>query len=155
LDHLLETEIEIEGEEADRLTKLAAFQVMMVKHAMRFPGVQKIVYSTCSIHATENEAVVRDSLNSDEAATGRFSLAPSCQVLPQWHRRGLANVLESPSQTASLVRCSPGEDATNGFFVSCFVRSQKRKLDVVRDHDHVARKKRKRKRKNVSLEMQA
>jgi len=35
LDHLLETEPEIEGEQADRLTKLAAFQVMMVKHAMR------------------------------------------------------------------------------------------------------------------------
>jgi putative methyltransferase len=60
------------------------------------PGAQKIVYSTCSIHAIENEAVVRDSLNSDEAATGRFSLAPSNQVLPQWHRRGLADVLESP-----------------------------------------------------------
>lgn len=165
---------------------------MMVKHAMQcklshpflsqvlssnfwglpfsgiVPGVQKIVYSTCSIHATENEAVVRDSLSSDEAARGRFSLAPSDQVLPQWHRRGLADVLESPSQTfwltystvpvscflsgqtASLVRCSPGDDATNGFFVSCFVRGQKRKSDLVHDHDHevvVPKKKRRNQRK--------
>ncbi|KAF8222089.1 S-adenosyl-L-methionine-dependent methyltransferase [Tricholoma matsutake] len=150
LDYLLDTEPEIEGHQDDRLIKLAAFQLMMVKHAMQFPGVQKIVYSTCSIHATENEAVVRDSLSSDEAARGRFSLAPSDQVLPQWHRRGLADVLESPSQTASLVRCSPGDDATNGFFVSCFVRGQKRKSDLVHDHDHevvVPKKKRRNQRK--------
>jgi hypothetical protein len=25
-----------------------------------------------------------------------------------------------------LIRCSPGEDATNGFFVSCFVRASNR-----------------------------
>lgn len=27
-----------------------------------------------------------------------------------------------PDDAASLVRCLPGEDATNGFFVSCFIR---------------------------------
>jgi putative methyltransferase len=60
-------------------------------------------------------------------------------------------------QTASVVRCLPGEDATNGFFVSCFVRGQKRKSDLVHDHDHevtVPKKKRKKKKKNVSLEIQ-
>ncbi|KAG6909943.1 hypothetical protein DXG01_014212 [Tephrocybe rancida] len=35
LDHLLETEIEEEGDQEDRLKRLASFQVMMVKHAMR------------------------------------------------------------------------------------------------------------------------
>jgi hypothetical protein len=51
----------------------------------------------------------------------------------------------------------PGEDATNGFFVSSFVRGQKRKSDLVHDHDHevaVPKKKRKKKKKNVSLEIQ-
>lgn len=32
--------------------------------------------------------------------------------------------INSDVDAKSLVRCSPGEDATNGFFVSCFVRQQ-------------------------------
>jgi len=28
----------------------------------------------------------------------------------------------NPGDALSLIRCLPGEDATNGFFVSCFVR---------------------------------
>lgn len=114
------SEASMESDRDDRLTKLAAFQLMMVKHAMKckflhpflssavtkhsgvtsfriVPGVQKIVYSTCSIHDIENEAVVRDALNSDEALAGRFLLAPSNQVLPQWHRRGFSDVMDSPS----------------------------------------------------------
>lgn len=62
-------------------------------------------------------------------------------------------------QAASLVRCSPDEDATNGFFVCCFVRGQKRKPDLVYDHDHevaIPKKKRKKekKKKNVSMRSQ-
>jgi len=157
LDHLLETETENEADQDERLNKLAAFQLMIVKHAMQFPGVQKIVYSTCSIHATENEHVVRDALNSDEARVKGFSLAPLNEVLPKWHRRGLPNELDSPSQAASLVRCSPNEDATNGFFVSCFVRdlvtSRKRTLDLPNDHDQanmLSRKKRRKRKKGKS-----
>ena len=105
------------------------------------PGVLRIVYSTCSIHATENELVVRDALNSDEAKAGHFKLAPSNDVLPRWHRRGLQDKMDSSGNAlslfpisfshcltwiqgdaTSLVRCLPGEDATNGFFVSCFVK---------------------------------
>jgi putative methyltransferase len=93
--------------EEDRLNKLAAFQLMMIKHAMKceqfgkwwtyidqlrpsVPSVQKIVYSTCSIHATENEHVVRSALQSDEARSRSFKLAPRSDVLPTWHRRGQA-----------------------------------------------------------------
>jgi putative methyltransferase len=54
----------------------------------------------------------------------------------------------------SLVRCSPGEDGTNGFFVSCFIREhnsvlpqteplKKRKAET----EEVTIQKRKRKRK--------
>ncbi|KAJ7722752.1 S-adenosyl-L-methionine-dependent methyltransferase [Mycena maculata] len=139
LDHLLETEEENQEALDDRLTKLASFQLMMIKHAMKFPKVGKIVYSTCSIHATENEGVVGAALLSDEAKAGGFALAPREDVLLQWQRRGVPGEMAVPEDAESLIRCSPGEDATNGFFVSCFVRgvaqSKKRKVDTQDDEE--------------------
>ncbi|TFY60812.1 hypothetical protein EVG20_g7282 [Dentipellis fragilis] len=123
LDYLLDTEEENADSQDERLTKLSTFQLMMIKHAMKFPSVEKIVYSTCSVHAVENEHVVMQAINSDEAARGGFALASRADVLPSWHRRGLPDILKDGLDEAdSLVRCSPGQDATNGFFVSCFVR---------------------------------
>jgi putative methyltransferase len=52
--------------------------------------VQKIVYSTCSIHATGNEHVASHALQSDEAKSNHFKLAPRNDVLPTWNRRGEA-----------------------------------------------------------------
>jgi len=84
--------------------------------------------------------VVVQALLSEEAKSGNFKLAPRSDVMPKWHRRGIpeemgefagefrvlskANIAEFsfPDFAESLIRCSPGEDATNGFFVSCFVR---------------------------------
>ena len=106
------------------------------------PRAVKIVYSTCSIHAAENEHVVAQALNSEEARAAGFTLASRAEVLPAWERRGLAedlgrhsglHVAHFPQHSnnnetflaalaESLLRCSPGEDGTNGFFVSCFVR---------------------------------
>ncbi|KAJ7106472.1 S-adenosyl-L-methionine-dependent methyltransferase [Mycena crocata] len=145
LDHLLEAGLiidrfaEEENQEVqdERLNKLASFQLMMIKHAMKFPHVSRIVYSTCSIHATENERVVSAAILSEEATAGSFSLAPMQDVLPHWHRRGMPDEMASPDDAASVIRCSPGEDATNGFFVSCFVRgsttSTKRKVEALED----------------------
>ncbi|TFY82880.1 hypothetical protein EWM64_g1134 [Hericium alpestre] len=115
------SEEENESSQDERLNKLASFQLLMIKHAMKFPSVQKIVYSTCSVHATENEHVVKQALGSEEAKSGHFVLASRADVLPAWNRRGLADVMED-GLAEGLLRCSPGEDATNGFFVSCFVR---------------------------------
>ncbi|KAJ6570193.1 S-adenosyl-L-methionine-dependent methyltransferase [Mycena vulgaris] len=122
LDHLLETGLLSSEAQDDRLNKLAAFQLMMIRHAMKFPKASRIVYSTCSIHATENERVVRAALLSEEATSGAFHLASRDDVLPKWHRRGIPGEMAEPDDARSLIRCSPGEDATNGFFVSCFVR---------------------------------
>lgn len=74
-------------------------------------------------------------------------------VLILRHNRCLADA-------ASLIRCSPGEDATNGFFVSCFVRGEaavelsnsvvalgKRKADNEGQGEGVKKKKKKKKKK--------
>ncbi|KAG8213065.1 S-adenosyl-L-methionine-dependent methyltransferase [Butyriboletus roseoflavus] len=96
LDHLLESEHEEDEERVERLNKLATFQLKIIKHAMKFPRVRRIVYSTCSIHAIENEGVVCEVLRSEEASRRNFKLAPPEEVLPSWHRRGLPDELETP-----------------------------------------------------------
>lgn len=62
------------------------------------PRVRRIVYSTCSIHAIENEYVVYEALRSEEASRRSFKLAPPGEVLPSWHRRGLSDGLEAPGE---------------------------------------------------------
>lgn len=42
----------------ERLQALAGFQQKMLAHALRFPALQRLVYSTCSVHQEENEDVV-------------------------------------------------------------------------------------------------
>ncbi len=42
----------------ERVESLARFQEAALRHALRFPGLQRLVYSTCSLHARENEGVV-------------------------------------------------------------------------------------------------
>ncbi|KAF8604281.1 S-adenosyl-L-methionine-dependent methyltransferase [Ceratobasidium sp. AG-I] len=107
-----------------RLAALSSFQKCMILHAIKFPSVTRIVYSTCSIHSEENEAVVKEVLEHDEVCHLGFKLAPRSQVLPLWTRRGQPFPGLSSNSTESLIRCSPGEDnpGTNGFFVSCFIR---------------------------------
>ena len=83
-----------------RVEALAAFQTAALMQALRFPGARRVVYSTCSLHAVENEGVVAAAL--PEAARAGFRLVAA---LPDWPRRGLA--LEgglSAKDAAKLVR---------------------------------------------------
>lgn len=119
LDYLVNPENDAnESEETqDRLDKLAAFQLKILLHAMKFPALQRLVYSTCSIHEKENEQVVTNALKNQQALP-QFSVANKSSVVPSWHRRGLhSNELE----TESFIRCLPG-DGMNGFFVACIER---------------------------------
>ena len=61
-----------------------------------------------------------------------------------------ALITNDHKDTEAIVRCSPGEDGTNGFFVSCFVRRSNAHLGVGeevapagRNHDPGAISKRK------------
>lgn len=116
LDHLVD-----EGDSSgnkDRLQSLADFQLQCLLHALHFPNVHRVVYSTCSVHREENEEVVVKALQQ----------CPCWHLtkrLPQWPHRGLPEVDGLTEQQADcLIRCDPHRDCTNGFFVACFERSQ-------------------------------
>ena len=110
-------EADASGEDDERVDKLAAFQKSALKHAFNFPEVERVSYSTCSIHVKENEEVVRDVMS---AATERgFKLA---HALPAWHRRGLVIDGLSKSDAKCLIRADPVEDDMEGFFVAIFER---------------------------------
>lgn len=110
----------------DRLRKLAAFQFKIVKHALAFPAARKVVYSTCSVHAEENEQVVVDLLKDPEVQAMGWTMAPREHVLPAWERRGWEQefrALDNPARLAEgCVRAMPKVDGGIGFFAACFVR---------------------------------
>ncbi|KAL9226897.1 hypothetical protein vseg_002657 [Gypsophila vaccaria] len=113
LDHLLPSHMNQTGDsDIMRLTKLAAFQKKALEHALSFPSVERIVYSTCSIHQIENEDVVKSVLPL--ALKNGFQLDTP---FPQFPRRGLP-VFQGSEH---LLRMDPIEDK-EGFFISLFVR---------------------------------
>jgi putative methyltransferase len=93
---------------AERVRKLAAFQTRILCHALSFPAVERVAYSTCSVLEDEDEAVVR-------AALDRFPDWRLEHALPEWPRRGLGDMTE-------CVRVNPDEDCAHGFFVAVLVR---------------------------------
>lgn len=48
-----------------RLQALAGFQRRALCHALTFPSLQRLVYSTCSLCQEENEDVVCDALQQN------------------------------------------------------------------------------------------
>lgn len=101
-------EEQVQTQEASRLQALSVFQERCLTHALQFPQVQRVVYSTCSIHTEENEQVVAACLQQNPA----FRLV---HLLPHWPERGL------PPHTHCL-RASTTKTLTHGFFVAMFER---------------------------------
>ena len=95
-----------------RLKSLSNFQAMLLRHALSFPSVQRVVYSTCSVYERENELVIQDVLQSSE----HFRLV---DILPMFSGRGKSSALP---QASSCVRTSPETCLTIGFFVACLER---------------------------------
>uniref|UniRef100_A0A0A9G961 SAM-dependent MTase RsmB/NOP-type domain-containing protein n=1 Tax=Arundo donax TaxID=35708 RepID=A0A0A9G961_ARUDO len=115
LDYLLPSHSVDDQDDAStssRVMKLSAFQKKALSHALSFPSVERVVYSTCSIHQAENEDVVNAVLPL--ATSLGFELTTP---FPQWHRRGLP-VFEGSEH---LLRTDP-EDGLEGFFIALFVR---------------------------------
>lgn len=154
LDYLINEEDQqdqdIRDKEQERLRGLSLFQAGMIDHAMHFPSLRRIVYSTCSVHHEENESVVMKALESSIAKSRAWKLAPRSQVIPSWPTRGMLEHCEGRAELAeSMIRCVPGGagpeaaaasasrqdqeqaretghlamDATNGFFLACFERT--------------------------------
>jgi putative methyltransferase len=94
-----------------KIRKLADFQVKVVVHALSFPSVSRVVYSTCSVNIEENEDVVDRVLKQND----EFEVV---RILPNWPRRGSLY----SAFADKCVRCSPEEDGTHGFFVCAFER---------------------------------
>ena len=118
-----------------RLTSLSQFQYNALLKALSCPTVERVVYSTCSIHMEENEKVVAAVLRhfeEVEAGENDFTYKlKSC--LPSWTRRGIpfgeknegGELYLTKEEAACLVRADPNYDHTNGFFVSLFLKEKK------------------------------
>ncbi|KAK1344904.1 hypothetical protein QTO34_013608 [Cnephaeus nilssonii] len=96
----------------ERLRALAGFQQRALCHALTFPSLQRLVYSTCSLCQEENEDVVQEAL---QQSSGTFRLAP---VLPSWPHRGL-NIFPGAEH---CLRASPETTLTGGFFIAVLER---------------------------------
>lgn len=94
-----------------RLAALSAFQLAALTHALSFPSVRRVAYSTCSVHAQENELVIRAALE----AAPHFRLAQG--TLPTWPYRGIDAV-----DGNAMVRTDASRDHTIGFFVAVLER---------------------------------
>ncbi|KAI5150958.1 25S rRNA (cytosine2278-C5)-methyltransferase [Nematocida ausubeli] len=99
-----------EEKEMERLKGLCAFQVKALSMALGYPGVKRVVYSTCSIYEEENEAVVDEVLKAHPG----FMVE---RALPEWPGRGVPGYAFS----GDVVRCGQ-ETETKGFFLASIVR---------------------------------
>lgn len=143
----------------ERLRKLRRFQIQCIEKAMRFPGVRLIAYSTCSIHAEENESVVEEVLrhqkelsrpmtdpSTDKMVDGNAAYYSLLEEEKEGEEEASAWVLAEPARFTSWSRrglAYPGltpvqsqrliraapSDGTNGFFVALFKRNDAYQID--------------------------
>lgn len=129
------TVLSSEREMASRLEALSSFQLTLVLHAFKFPAAKKITYSTCSVHAEENEQVVLKALQSDVARRrGWRILKQEQQVvgMREWPVRGSLEAAGGNKNIAEACIRSYKDDGRGvmGFFVAAFQRDGEQ-LDAV------------------------
>ncbi|CAK7264406.1 hypothetical protein SEPCBS57363_001053 [Sporothrix epigloea] len=140
--------LETKTDPAARLAALASFQLAILRHAFSFPAARRVTYSTCSIHAQENEHVVVRALRTAREKGWRL-LRRDEQVagMQAWPVRGdvasAANVPlddrsdqdgdddaqavdeDAAAVAEACIRSYAGDDrGVMGFFVAGFVRDE-------------------------------
>eukprot|EP00850_Spirogloea_muscicola_P018585 SM000172S03058 [mRNA] locus=s172:85266:89635:+ [translate_table: standard] len=100
-------------EDMQRLENLGNFQEKALRHALCFPSVERVVYSTCSVHQRENEDVVAAVLSPSSNTS--FKLV---SAFPAWPHRGLP-VFPGAHH---LLRTDSERDKMDGFFVAVLAR---------------------------------
>lgn len=127
-----------------RLAALQTFQLKLLLHAFTaFPTARKIIYSTCSIHAEENEHIVLRALSSPAANAGEWRILRREEQVDgarKWGIRGnrdaavhvmgdlLGNengklIIHLDEVVDACIRCEKGTvEGTQGFFVAGFIR---------------------------------
>ncbi|KAF3012154.1 hypothetical protein E8E14_004073 [Neopestalotiopsis sp. 37M] len=124
-----QTVITSEQELLSRLDQLSSFQLILLQHAFKFPSAKRITYSTCSIHAQENEEVVVKALQSDIArARGWRILTRDQQVsgMKDWPVRGSVDAAHGNETIADACIRTYRDDGRGvmGFFVAAFIRDE-------------------------------
>lgn len=110
-----------------RLEALSSFQLTLLLHAFTFPAAKKLTYSTCSVHAEENEQVVLKALQSDIAQQCGWRILPRIsQVsgLQSWPVRGRPDACDGNTEIAEACIRTYKDDGRGvmGFFVAAFIR---------------------------------
>jgi len=99
----------LEESEKERVLKLSQLQLSLLNHALKFPNVTKIIYSTCSLYEQENENVVRQFVENEEVKLTNLS--------KYWETHGFAKSFEGGYK---CLRADPVHDDTDGFFLALF-----------------------------------
>ncbi|KAI0859091.1 S-adenosyl-L-methionine-dependent methyltransferase [Xylaria cubensis] len=116
-----------EKEMRARLEALSSFQLTLLLHAFTFPAARKVTYSTCSIHAEENEQVVLKALQSEVAVKRGWRIMrreQQVQGMRDWPVRGSLEASDGDEEIAEACIRSYKDDGRGvmGFFVAGFVR---------------------------------
>lgn len=115
-----------------RLDALSTFQLSLLLHAFAFPSAHKITYSTCSIHAAENEAVVTRALASAIARERSWRILKrdeQVRGMKEWPIRGdrgaCGEDLGGEEVAEACIRTNKDDGyGTMGFFLAAFVRGR-------------------------------
>lgn len=129
------TAVNTEDELEARLVALSDFQSQLLEHAFKFLAAKKITYSTCSVHAEENEVVVQRALNSAIAKKRGWRILKreeQIRGMKEWPVRGSLEACAGDDLLAeACIRANKGDEhGTMGFFLAGFVRDQNPASDM-------------------------